>query len=338
MGKRGALPRRWAFKHGAFYYRPRKSELALFDGKSWYRLGTDYPTALRAFADKKELEAENKLSWAIDRYELEVLPTFKPNTQESYSASLRRLRLALGHNRFSQIEPMIVYQYLDAVAESRTMNVANNDLKVLNNVLNRAVRWGAIRANPVKSEVKYYGIRDGVKVARTRLVEDWELDEWKKVASPVQLAFAAIALLTGARKTDILRITLDDDRGDILRILNHKTGKESLFRMTAALREAITMARDTRVGSSEFLFTGPRGAGLVKNDRSERFDQNWRESMQRAIAETALKEPFTRHDLRAKVGSEAEDDARAQALLNHSSVEMTRTHYRRRKAIIDPVR
>ena len=57
-----------------------------------------------------------------------------------------------------------------------------------------------------------------------------------------------------------------------------------------------------------------------------------------AIEQTALEEPFTRHDLRAKVGSDADSDARAQALLGHESTQMTRKHYRRRVPLITPAK
>ena len=55
------LPTRWAHKHGAFYYRPREHERAAFDGKTWYRLGVAYHEALRAFADRMEIQCSDKL-------------------------------------------------------------------------------------------------------------------------------------------------------------------------------------------------------------------------------------------------------------------------------------
>ena len=109
------LPTRWAFKHGAYYYRPRERERHLFEGKAWFRLSDSYPDALRAFADRKELEAGDTLQGAIDRFRAEVLPGYKLNTQRSYGTSLDRLRAALGHNQTAAIGPKVVYQYMDAI-------------------------------------------------------------------------------------------------------------------------------------------------------------------------------------------------------------------------------
>lgn len=332
------LPNRWAYKHGAYYYRPRASERHLFDDKAWFRLAANYPDALRAYADRKELEVGDTLQSVIDRYRIDVMPLKKINTRRSYTGSLDRLGSIMGHNRLTLIVPKLVYQYMDNIARARTMNVANQDLKVLNTVLDKAVQWGAISANAIKGNVKYYGARDGLRKARERYVEDWELAEWQKVASPVQKAFAAITALTPERKSDILQITLPDITDEYLRIVARKTGKERRYQWTESLREAVDLALSVRQQGSLFLFTNRDGQCFVTDGRCASFDKAWRKSMAEAIEQTALEEPFTRHDLRAKVGSDADSDARAQALLGHESAQMTRKHYRRRVPLITPAK
>ncbi len=47
-------------------------------------------------------------------------------------------------------------------------------------------------------------------------------------------------------------------------------------------------------------------------------------------------ERFTEHDLRAKVGSDAESLARAQELLAHADAKMTEKFYRRKPQKITP--
>lgn len=333
------LPKRWAFKFGAFYYRPHPSEKDLFDGKSWYRLGDTYPKALRKFASIKEIEAGESFSSAVDRYTVEVLPTLKPQTQASYSAALQRLRQGLGHNKVVMIKPQLVYQYMDTVAKARSMNLANTDLKVLNQVLRFCVRWGVIEQNQITGEVKYFGKRDGLKKERDRYVQDWELAAWLSVAKPQQVAFAAVVLLIGTRKADTLRIMEAHVADDELYVKDSKTGKDDPFEMTDALREAINQARAAKPKPSLYLFPNSNGGCYVgANGRCESFDRAWRESIAKAIKETDLEVPFTRHDLRAKAGSDAENEARAQELLRHSDPAMTRKHYRRRKNVIKPAR
>lgn len=336
------LPSRWDFKHGAFYYRPRDDERHLFDDQSWFHLGYTYPAALRALADRRELEMGDTLDSVIDRYTIEILPDRKPNTRNSYAASLGRLRGTLGHNAMRSITAQLVYQHMDAVAKASGMNAANNDLKVLNGLYDCAVRWGVVPANHIKGNVKPFGARHGLRKARERYVQDWELEEWRKVASPVQWAFTELVLLTGARKADLLRIKRSDIdlEAKVLTVKVSKTGDAKPFEITPALEEAIRAAFASQRVTGFWLLTNSEGKCYVdeRTDRCASFDRAWAAAMRRAVAETKLTQPFTRHDLRAKAGSDEEDLARAQELLGHSSPSMTKTHYRRKPKTIKPTR
>lgn len=58
----------------------------------------------------------------------------------------------------------------------------------------------------------------------------------------------------------------------------------------------------------------------------------------KALAETALQDSFTEHDLRAKVGSDLATDQMASDLLAHSSTQITRKHYRLRGQQVTPAK
>lgn len=334
------LPTRWVFKHNAFYYRVRDHERELFAGKSWYLLGKTYPDALLAFAEIKRIEMSGTLASVIDRYRVEVLPNMAVTTQDAYGRSMDRLRAALGHNPAYTITARIMYQYRDAMITSgKTMNTANADIKVMASIMDRAVQWGAVPTNIIKGQVKAFGARDGLRKARERYVEDWELAAWQSVADLRLRAFAAIVLLTGARKGDVLRLLVSDIRDDRLRMFIQKTGKDVFFRITPALRAALDMALGLRRRNSLYLFSGTKGQCLIDSkSKSSAFDLWWTKSMLKAIEKTDLKEPFTRHDLRAKTGSDADSEQRAQELLGHSSPAMTRKHYRRKIPLIEPAK
>lgn len=231
-----------------------------------------------------------------------------------------------------------MYQYMDALAKKKGKQVANTDLKVFNQVLNASVRWGVIDRQPLKGAVKPYGQRDGLPGSRDRYVEDWELAAWQQVASRQQLAFAAIVMLTGIRKGDCLRIMEAHVADDSLTVPVSKNGRPVVFQMTDALRAAVEQARACKPVLSLYLLPNRKGECYVnEGGESKPWDKSWRRSMVRAIAETELEQPFTRHDLRAKVGSDAEDERRAQELLDHTDPSITRRHYRRKKHAIRPV-
>ncbi len=333
------LPTRWALRHGAYYYRPREGEKRAFDGKAWFWLGRTYHEALRAFADRMELQVGDTLASVIDRYSVEVLPTLSHSAQQNYRQSLDRLRRVLGESPVGLIVPQGVYRYLDALAKAKSMQVANQDLKVLNRTLDFAVRWGVVDRHPIKGQVKAYGLRDGLRKARTRYVTDEELAEWQAVASAQQRAFAALILLTGIRKSDCLRLMERHVGESTLAVPISKKGNEIEFELTDALRAAIAEARACKPRLSLYLLPNRRGQCYV-NDKGESksWDGQWALTMSKALDGTELEASFTMHDLRAKVGSDADCDARAQELLDHTSVSVTRQHYRRKRQAIKPVR
>lgn len=64
------------------------------------------------------------------------------------------------------------------------------------------------------------------------------------------------------------------------------------------------------------------------------WDQLWNRFMKRVLAETKVTERFTEHDLRAKVGSDAESLERARALLQHADTRTTLRVYRRKPEVV----
>jgi len=64
----------------------------------------------------------------------------------------------------------------------------------------------------------------------------------------------------------------------------------------------------------------------------------WQRFMSRLLAETKITQRFTEHDLRRKVGSDAESLERARQLLGHADSKITERVYRRKPELIRPLR
>lgn len=73
-------------------------------------------------------------------------------------------------------------------------------------------------------------------------------------------------------------------------------------------RDAVERAKRVRPALSPFLFCGRTGKGYIDEETGEchGFDSIWSRFMDRVLKETKVAERFTAHDLRAKVGSDAE--------------------------------
>ena len=91
---------------------------------------------------------------------------------------------------------------------------------------------------------------------------------------------------------------------------------------------------------SPWLFHTGKGHGYYNTAKCDAsgFKSIWQRSMRKALNETGLKQRFTEHDLRAKVGSDADSDVEAQKLLAHTDVATTSKHYRRRGSVVSPAR
>jgi integrase len=64
----------------------------------------------------------------------------------------------------------------------------------------------------------------------------------------------------------------------------------------------------------------------------------WQRFMSRLLAETKITQRFTEHELRGKVGSDAESVERARQLLGHADSKITERVYGRKPELIRPLR
>ena len=108
------LPARWVMKHGAYYYLVPPSAKAMWDGKTWFRLGNTLPEAYRIWAERvSRPQSVTTISTLLDRYMLEVVPTKAPKTASENMKQIERLRPVFGGVALTDLEPQHVYQYVD---------------------------------------------------------------------------------------------------------------------------------------------------------------------------------------------------------------------------------
>lgn len=338
------LPARWVKKHGAFYYIVPEGQRAAWDGRAWYRLGATLAEAYAAWAERIGApERITTIGALFDRYLAEVVPTNAPKSQTEKRRHLANLRAVFGHMALADLEPQHVYLYVD----KRTAKVAaHREVETLSHCFTKAVQWGLMRAHPFKGEVRLES-----EAPRERYVEDWEITQ--ALALPARRAkgsvlmvqaYLRIKLLTGLRKGDILRLGVANLQEDGIHVQPGKTrkstGKRLIYEWTPELREAVESAKAVRPALSPWLFCNQSGAPLFEEARgtTKGFDDIWQRFMARLLDETEIKQRFTEHDLRAKVGSDAESLERARQLLSHASDSTTQRIYRRKPEVIKPVR
>jgi integrase len=335
------LPARWVHKHGGYYYLPLPGLRHLWDGKTWFLLGRTLPEAFKVWAERTGApERITTIGSLLDRYSLQVIPTKAPKTQTGNRLAVCNLRPVFGGMALADLEPQHIYQYVD---RRGAPTQAHREIEVLSHAFTKAVSWGLMKAHPFRKEVRLEN-----KKPRTRYIEDWEVIEALALPSVRKRgsvgciqAYTRLKLLTGLRRGDLLRLRVCDCRPEGIAVTTSKTGKPVVYEWSLELRAAVDGALAARpVDISPWLFCNRRGKAYIDEATGEAhgWSSMWQRYMTRVLKETAVKERFTEHDLRAKVASDADSLERARQLLTHADSKITQRVYRRKPERIKPVR
>lgn len=338
------LPERWTIHHGAYYYYVPKGLESAWEGKKKFKLGNTLSEAYAKYAKMVDLKEKiTTIGQLLDRYSLEVVPKKAPASHASNYAFIKRLRETFGEKEILPFHPQLVYLYV----EKRKAKVsAHREIEILSHAYTKAVQWGIIDKHPFKREVVLEG-----EPSRTRYIEDWEIIEFFKLDSKrkkgsvlMVQAYVKLKLLTGMSQGDLLRLQIPIHKTDAgIDIVRHKTAKKAgirtVYEWTPALKSAWDQAMAARPALSPFLFCNSKGQGYVNEEKGTQagFKSIWQRYMARLLKETDLKEPFTEHDLRAKVGSDAKSLEHAMQLLSHADPRTTQKTYRRKAVLVTPM-
>ena len=220
-----------------------------------------------------------------------------------------------------KVTPQDIYAYMDA----RDAPVrANREKALLSHVFSYAIRWGVVADNPCRN------VKRNTERPRKRYVTDAEFDAVYDMASPMIQCAMMISLLTGLRQGDILKLQIQSLTDEGIEVRTSKTGKAMLFEWTDELRDVVERAKKLRGRrQTMYLLFGSRGHRYT----SSGFQTAWYRLMDTAVEEGAVKERFTFHDIRAKAGSDSEDDR----LLGNDKRTLER-HYKRKPVAVTPLR
>jgi integrase len=244
----------------------------------------------------------------------------KETTQREYLRQLQpegRLVQVFGSAKLHQVKPHMIGDYLDRHPASVA---ANREIALFSKMYRYAMRKGWAVNNPCS------GIERNKERPRSRYVQDWEFAAVRAIASPVIQIAMDIALLTGLRLGDILRIQRKDYDCEELRVGESKTDTKVRFTMTDTLYAALDVHKHLR-GNVRSLYVVHNTKGRQYTDSG--FKSNWQKLMRRAVKEKVIKERFTFHDLRAKHATDKDEERlNAQLALGHATPATTKAYLR----------
>ena len=286
--------------------------------RKWTPLGNNRPRALLEWARIEGTEpdpAVRTFDVVSQRYEREVMPTKAPRTQRDNLIELDKLRGVFGRMLIDAIKPHHVRGYLDARGQTAKAR-ANREKALLSHLFNKAREWGYTDAtNPCQ------GVKGFTETGRDRYVTDEEFKAVRDQADPTVRDAMDLALLTGQRPADVLKIMRADIRDGALFVAQNKTGAKRAIEIVGELAEVVERIKTRpRVRQSAYLIQDDDGKPLSLLALRGRFDK----------ARIAAGVSFQFRDIRAKTASDTGDLAHSQRLLGHKNREMTEHYVRER--------
>lgn len=286
--------------------------------RKWTPLGKDRARALLEWAriEGAEPDASVRTFEVIARrYEIEVIPTKAIRTQFDNLKELANLRAVFGRMLIEAIKPHHVRGYLDKRGQAAKAR-ANRERALLSHMFNKAREWGCTDApNPCQ------GVKGFTETGRDRYVSDAEFAAVRAAAHPTVQDAMDVALLTGQRPADVLKILRSDIRDGALFVTQNKTGAKRAIDLVGELAAVIErIASRPRERRSLYLIQDDDGRPLTALALRSRFDK----------ARKAAGVSFQFRDIRAKTASDTGDLSHSQRLLGHKNRDMTEHYVRER--------
>lgn len=280
----------------------------------WTKLSADRAEALRMWAMREGVREDNStklFSVIVKRYIREVYPLKSPRTRKDNDKELVNLVRVFGHMPIDHIAPMHIREYMDIRGQTAKVR-ANREKALFSHIFNKAREWGYTSSpNPCQ------GVKGFKETGRDRYVTNEEFEKVRAHAHFTVVDAMDLALLTGQRPADVLKIKLTDIREGALWIVQNKTGARIGIEITGELAELIErISTRSRHAISPFLIQDEHGQPLTYFAMRSRFDK----------ARRLANVNFQFRDIRAKAATDIGDLAHAQKLLAHKTRDMTE-HY-----------
>jgi integrase len=297
-------------------------------GKPDIKLGNDRDAALRRWAEI-HLDAPRiagTLEEAFRGWEergLKIRPDGRersPETIKGYTKCLAALRGPFGGARWEDIKMPTLVRYVDQrSAKAR----AKQEMQLLSVIWGWARLQGLTELHWPAADMQRSGWK-GPTTSRQVDVGDAAFAALHKHGDQVLKDALDIATATGLRVMDVLALRLTDVRAGMLVVKAGKTGKRAEFDLAASTVLQPIIERRKALKAPEHIFILAAGRKpITYRMLKARFD----EARTKAKAECPEVAHLWLRDMRKRAGQLAGSLADASALLQHSSLSVTRQHY-----------
>ena len=237
----------------------------------WTKLSSDRAEALRLWAQRESVPEDDStklFSVVAKRYVREIFPSKSIQTRKDNDKELANLLKVFAHMPIDAIAPMHVREYMDIRCQAAKVR-ANREKALLSHIFNKAREWGyTALQNPCQ------GVKGFKETGRSRYITDAEFDQVEAQAHFTVVDAMDLALLTGQRPADVLKLKRTDIRDGALWIVQNKTGQRLGIEVTGELAAVIArLAERPRHAISAYLIQDENGQPLTHGALRSRFDK-----------------------------------------------------------------
>jgi integrase len=213
----------------------------------WVKLSSDRAEALRLWAQRegvREDDSSKLVSVIARRYVREIYPSKAVRTRADNDKELLHLLRVFGHMPIDAILPMHIREYMDIRGQVAKVR-ANREKALFSHMFNKAREWGYTAAqNPCQ------GVKGFKETGRSRYVTDAEFEKVKAHAHFTVVDAMDLALLTGQRPADVLKIRRADILDGALWVTQNKTGARLGIEVTGELAAVVARISERPRGQS----------------------------------------------------------------------------------------
>ncbi|MBU4487933.1 MAG: tyrosine-type recombinase/integrase [Candidatus Omnitrophica bacterium] len=238
-------------------------------------------------------------------------PNKKPSSIQSDKIIIKTLKSFFSGRYLYNIGPELVEEYKAQRSKDVKPATVNRELACLKCMFNRAIAWGKTEENPVR-KVKLFKEQN----ARTRYLEKAEIRKLIESCSPHLRPIVIVAVNTGMRKGEILKLKWNDIdfKTNLIYLMETKNNEIRKAPMNNTVRK--TLMKIPKHPDSPYIFCNAKGKPYA----------NVRKSFDTALTKAKITD-LKFHDLRHTFASHLVmlgiDLKTVQELLGHKSFSMT---------------
>lgn len=222
------LPQNMRLSRGAYY-------LTHYVGgkQRWLPLGKDIGPAYARYRELTgaAIPGGRTVNDLVTRFEHEVLPSKRANTQRVYRCWFPAIRKTWGEMQVADLRQPDVAVFLDTYPHKVT---ANRVVTLLVTMLKKAKRWGWVDVNYIA------GIERHEEQARRRIIS---ADEWQALltaAEPKYRLLLRLARFTALRRSDICGLTWACEKNGRFEVVTQKTRAPISIQIRGELADILT--------------------------------------------------------------------------------------------------